>query len=74
MLYERSALSQVWEVEHNLNTLNPLVVCWVETDGSYTKILPLCVEIKDKNTVVITFSRPYTGRVEIRNEKRWSDD
>ena len=74
MVYEHTAPSTIWEVEHNLNTLTPLVECWVNTDGVQFKIFPLSVKPKDKNTIQITFTRPYAGRAVIRNQKRWSDD
>ena len=74
MLHEHVTSSTVWEVKHNLNTLSPAVTCWIETDELLIKILPLAIEAKDENTTEITFTRPYTGRVEIRREKRWSDD
>lgn len=74
MVYEHETPSEVWEVTHNFNTSILCVECWVEIDGTHTKILPLSIENKTPNLIIITFTRPYTGKATISPVKHWRDE
>ena len=58
--------SATWTVNHNLNTLFPVVDCWIDYEGVINKILPLEVTVVDSMNVVITFSEDRSGGAAIR--------
>ena len=47
-----------WTVEHNLDTLNPIVAAY---DGDNYQIIPQSVRITDADTVTITFPNSVSG-------------
>ena len=47
-----------WTVEHNLDTLNPIVAAY---DGDNYQIIPQTVRITDADTVTITFPNSVSG-------------
>lgn len=49
-----------WTVEHNLDTLNPIVAAY---DGDNYQIIPQTVRITDADTVTITFPNSVSGSV-----------
>jgi len=57
----QSTASTSWVITHNLNTLEPIVDCWINNAGSKTKILPLNVAATDANVCTITFSSAQSG-------------
>lgn len=51
-----------WVIVHNLNTLAPIVNCWIDGDNSdIVEIVPLSTVATDLNTATITFSNAITG-------------
>ena len=53
--------STTWNIVHSLNTLAPVLDCWVDDGGSSTKIIPVTVAVIDESTVQITFSTTRAG-------------
>lgn len=56
--------SDTWTVVHNSGRE---VVCdvLVNIDGKLEKILPMSQVNQDLNTLVVSFSRPFTGKVRV---------
>lgn len=69
MTHEQIREEQTWEIKHNIQ--QPIVECWVDIDGSLTKIIPLAVSNKG-DTLTIGFVRPYKGRAILTSQKAWS--
>ena len=59
--HEQSTADTTWSIVHNLNTLAPIVDCWINVGGTITKILPLSVVATNVSTVTITFSSAQAG-------------
>lgn len=69
MTHEQKREEQRWEIKHNIQ--QPTVECWVDIEGLLTKIIPLAVSNKG-DTLLIEFTRPYSGRAIIASQKAWS--
>jgi len=61
----QSVASTTWVIVHNLNTVAPVVDCWVDNGGDQEKIIPVTVAGTDANTCTITFSAARTGEAAV---------
>lgn len=61
MTHTQSVASDVWEIDHGLNTLQPAINVWIPVNGVYTAILPAEVRVIDSNHLRVTFSAPQVG-------------
>jgi hypothetical protein len=59
--YTQATANTTWTISHGLNTLEPVVDCWVTVGSLTEKILPLVVTATDASTVQITFSTAQSG-------------
>jgi hypothetical protein len=59
--YTKDTPGLVWNVTHNLNTLNPVVDVWVDDNGNTTAVLPKQVRIIDADKLEITFTVTTNG-------------
>ena len=59
--HTQTSSSTTWTITHNLDTLSPVVDCWIDVSGDYTKILPLTVTATSNLVVTITFSSAQSG-------------
>jgi hypothetical protein len=64
--HEQPIASNTWNILHNLDTLRPLVDCWIVVEGVDTKILPLEVTVVDSMNATVTFSAPRAGGAAVR--------
>lgn len=55
-----------WNINHNLNTLSPVVDCQININGEVQKILPVSVEVVDSMNVKVTWSSDRTGTAALR--------
>jgi hypothetical protein len=53
--------SATWDIVHSLNTMAPVLDCWIDVAGSNEKIIPVSVTVIDAATVQITFSTAHAG-------------
>lgn len=60
--HTQSVASTTWTINHGLGTETPIVDCWIDVSGTFTKILPLSVVATSSTTVTITFSSAQSGR------------
>lgn len=58
--------SDSWTINHNLNTLAPIIDTFIEVEGVVTKILSSSVVVVDANNVTVTWTSPRTGIAAIR--------
>jgi hypothetical protein len=56
--FSQSVSSNTWTIQHNLNTLTPLVQVY---DDSYNQLIPASVSSSDANTTIVGFSSGRTG-------------
>ena len=59
--FTQASSSATWTITHNLNTLAPVLDCWISVLGVQTKILPVTVNVIDSTQVQITFSIARAG-------------
>lgn len=64
--HTQSTASTTWNINHNCNTLAPVIDVFVTVGAQLTKILPLNVVVTDKNNVVVTFSSARSGSAAVR--------
>lgn len=50
-----------WVIAHNIGTNAPIVDCFVDVEGTPTKIIPSDVVVTSDKVVTIEFSTPQTG-------------
>lgn len=58
--HEQTAASDTWTIVHGLNA-QPIVAVQVDLEGVRQAILPMDISYPDFNTVVVSFSRAFTG-------------
>jgi len=51
-----------WVITHGLGNSAPVVDCWIDVAGTFTKIIPLSVVATSSSVVTITFSSAQSGR------------
>jgi hypothetical protein len=65
----QATAASTWTITHNLGGSGtdgtPIVDVLVNDGGNLVKMLPADVEYTNKNTVVITFTTPQSGRATI---------
>ena len=71
MLIEHKNITKEWTITHNFDHF-PRVECWVEFGGELVKIIPLRLDKQDEQTIKISFSEPYSGRVKLSCCKAWN--
>ena len=59
--HTQSTASNIWTVNHNLNTISPVVDCFIDNE----KIIPSSIEVVNNNTVTIIFSVDRIGVAKI---------
>ena len=59
--YTTPAPTLVWNVTHDLNTLNPVVDVWVDDNGNTTAVLPKQIRVIDANKLEISFTVATNG-------------
>ncbi len=57
----QSSNSTTWVITHNLNTTAPVVDCWVDDNGSLSKIIPLSVVATSSIICTINFTVAKSG-------------
>lgn len=60
--FVQASPSTSWVITHKLGITTPVVDCWVDINGTMTKILPQTVTATSNSVVTITFSVAYAGR------------
>ncbi len=55
--HTQSTPSDAWSITHNLNTMAPVVDCYIGGE----KILPYNVQAVDANTLLIEWTVPFAG-------------
>lgn len=56
--FTQAVTSSTWTINHNLNTLTPLVDVY---DSSYNQLIPAGIQSTTANTTIVTFSSAITG-------------
>ena len=59
--YTKDTPASVWNVTHDLDTLNPVVDVWVDDNGNTTAVLPKQIRVIDANKLEITFTVALNG-------------
>jgi hypothetical protein len=60
-IHTQSIAEREWNIQHQLDTLNPVVDVWVETADGTTLIIPSVVRVVDANKVQIIFNSQVAG-------------
>jgi hypothetical protein len=61
MTHTQDTAANVWNIEHNLSTLQPAINVWVSVGGVMTAILPKEIRVIDADNLRVTFTDPQTG-------------
>lgn len=64
-IHDQTAASSNWLITHNLNTIAPVVDCFVDVGPNRLKIIPLSVQATSSTVVVVTFSQAFTGQANV---------
>jgi len=61
----QSTPDTTWTVTHNLNSTIAHLDVVVLINSQYEKMLPSNIVSQDANTIIVTFTSPYEGRVRV---------
>lgn len=64
-VHEQTVPATVWVVDHNLNTLAPIVDVFIDIGAGMQKILPLDVRAINAGRVEIEFSSARVGKASL---------
>jgi hypothetical protein len=64
-VHTQGTASTSWTVQHNLNTLKPVIDVFVNHNSTLEKILPQRIEVINENTITVTFSTAFTGEARV---------
>ena len=64
-IHDQTSASTNWLITHKLNTLTPVVDCFVDIGPERVKIIPMSVQATSSIHVVVTFSQAYTGQATV---------
>jgi hypothetical protein len=60
-LHTQTIAEREWNIQHQLDSLNPVVDTWIETDIGTTLIIPSMVRVVDANNIQIIFNSQIAG-------------
>lgn len=60
-----NASATVWNIAHNLNTIDIAVDVIIDNAGTDEKVMPLSIEVVDANNIKITFSSAQAGQARV---------
>ena len=60
-IHTQNIAERNWNITHNLDTPNPVVDVWIDTEEGTTLVIPSEIRVVDANTIQITFNSQVSG-------------